>query len=468
MRNKISPSQLLELPDNFYQKIKTSPISNPYLVDFNKKLAEDFELEMSQELIELVSGNKPATSLNSIATVYAGHQFGGFVPQLGDGRAILLGEIQDKSGKSWEVQLKGAGETAFSRQGDGRAVLRSTIREYLCSEAMHHLNIPTTRALCITGSRDPVYRENVESTAVLTRMAPSHIRFGHFEYFYHSEQTEMLGKLVDFVIQHYFPEAHNSTNKYETFLQQVIISTAELVAKWQCVGFSHGVMNTDNMSIMGLTIDYGPFGFLDEYDPDYICNHSDYQGRYAFNKQGEIAFWNLHCLAQCFTSFLSIDALRALLAEFQPAFSRAYTDEMHKKLGLKSANKETQQSIQQFLELLAKYQLDYTNSFRNLTENDYSDNNEMADWFVQYKNLLNHHGYAQDEIANVMNSANPKYILRNHLAQTAIEKAENGDFSEVQKLRKLLNNPYDEQPDMAAYAAVAPDWAKALSISCSS
>jgi uncharacterized protein YdiU (UPF0061 family) len=274
------------LPETFWSPHQPAPLEDHFLVHFNKKAADLIELDHEQanrpDFVDIISSASPLPGYESIAACYAGHQFGHYVPRLGDGRAILLGEVKTDANRKWDLQLKGGGLTLYSRDGDGRAVLRSTIREYLCSEAMHGLGIPTTRALCITGSNDEVYREKIETGAMLLRMAPSHVRFGSFEYFYYRQQLDDLKTLADYVVTGHFPHLVNKENPYLSLLKEVINSTAKLIAQWQSVGFAHGVMNTDNMSILGLTLDYGPYGFLDNYDPGYICNHSDHHGRYAF------------------------------------------------------------------------------------------------------------------------------------------------------------------------------------------
>ncbi|MEW6613804.1 MAG: protein adenylyltransferase SelO family protein, partial [Pseudomonadota bacterium] len=280
------------LPEPFYSRVMPTPVPAPELLSYNETAAALLDLDPREaqrpEFVEYFSGNRPLPGSEPLAALYAGHQFGHYVPQLGDGRAILLGEVRNRAGERWELQLKGAGRTPYSRGGDGRAVLRSTIREYLCSEAMHGLGIPSTRALCIVGSELEVYRESVERGAVLLRLAPSHVRFGSFEVFFYRDQHAELKLLADYVIERHYPELADGDDRYVRFFQEVVLRTARLLAQWQAVGFAHGVMNTDNMSILGLTLDYGPFGFLDRYDPGFICNHSDHAGRYAFDRQPQI------------------------------------------------------------------------------------------------------------------------------------------------------------------------------------
>jgi len=452
------------------------------MVDFNENAADLVDLSHDSkndgDFIAYMSGNKRLPTITSIATVYAGHQFGYYVPQLGDGRAILLTEISPPDGSTWELQLKGAGLTAFSRQGDGRAVLRSTIREYLCSEAIHHLNIPTTRGLCIIGSDTDVYRERAEKGAMLARLAPSHVRFGTVEYFYHSRQYDMLKILLDHLIENHYPQLSGSDEKYEALLEEIVINTASLIAQWQSVGFTHGVMNTDNMSALGLTMDYGPFGFLDAYNPGYICNHSDHQGRYAFDQQPNIGLWNLTCLAETFTAFISIDSAKQALAKYESTYTNTYIDIMLTKLGLQSYQPAHLDLIKDLLSQMEESAADYTIVFRKLCDFTLSHTNSLRDMFIHHEkfdNWANRYSRAlqQENIPatvrkKLMRAANPKFILRNHLAQIAIEKAENGDFSEVKRLRQILSQPFDEQIEFEAYASIPPEWAKKIEVSCSS
>ena len=316
------------LPEVFFRRVAPQPLRGAFLLSVNADalalLDLPAEAASAPEFLEFFSGAKLLSGAEPIAAAYAGHQFGVYVPQLGDGRAILLGEAIDKRGGRWDLQLKGAGLTPFSRMGDGRAVLRSCIREYLCSEAMHGLGIPTTRALCLIGSDEPVRRETIEKGAALVRMSPSHVRFGSFEYFYYRNQPEQVRQLADYTLALHFPDLLETPQPYAAFFQEVVTRTARLMAQWQAVGFAHGVMNTDNMSILGLTLDYGPFGFLDEYDAGYICNHSDHTGRYAFGAQPQIGFWNLACLAQALSPVLPESAAIDGLNSYQATLSQHY------------------------------------------------------------------------------------------------------------------------------------------------
>ncbi|MBI3479029.1 MAG: YdiU family protein [Nitrosomonadales bacterium] len=474
------------LPDTFYSRLQPTPLPNPYLVSFNANAAPLIDLDSTEasraDFAEHFSGSRQLPGAEPLAMLYAGHQFGQFVPQLGDGRAILLGEIRNRAGELWDVQLKGAGITPYSRQGDGRAVLRSSIREYLCSEAMHGLGIPTSRALCIVGSDEEVYRERIETAAVLTRLAPTHVRFGSFEVFYYRGQHEHLATLADYVIDRHFPHLIDDADKHRQFLNEVTLRTARLMAQWQAVGFSHGVMNTDNMSILGLTFDYGPFGFMEAYDPGYICNHSDPQGRYAFDQQPQIGLWNLTCLAQALSPLISQDKAEAVLDGYAPAFYEHYTRLMGAKLGLSNATQEDIPLIAALLKMMQASQLDYTRLLRSLgnfnsapdannsgLRDQFVDRAAFDGWASSYRARLLHETGTDSARKMRMDAVNPKYILRNYLAQTAIEKAEKDrDFSEVDRLLRLLGKPFDEQAEMERYAAAPPEWARQIEVSCSS
>ena len=474
------------LPDSFHSRLKPTPLPDPYLVSFNTNAARLIDLDSAEtsriDFAEHFSGNRLPPNAEPLAMLYAGHQFGQFVPQLGDGRAILLGEIRNRAGELWDVQLKGAGITPYSRQGDGRAVLRSSIREYLCSEAMHGLNIPTSRALCIVGSDEGVYRERIETAAVLTRLAPSHVRFGSFEVFFYRGQHEQIATLADYVIARHFPHLMDDADKYQLFLNEVTQRTAKLMAQWQAVGFSHGVMNTDNMSILGLTFDYGPFGFMESYDPGYICNHSDPRGRYAYDQQPQIGLWNLACLAQALSPLIPTEQAHAVLDGYAPAYHQHYVELMGAKLGLGNATLDDIQLIGSLLEIMHSSQLDYTNLFRSLGDfNSSADsgNETLRDqfidraafdaWAASYRARLQHEPGTDSERKVRMNAVNPKFILRNYLAQNGIESAEkNRDFSEIDRLLALLGKPFDEQPGMEIYADTPPEWARQIEVSCSS
>jgi uncharacterized protein YdiU (UPF0061 family) len=473
------------LPEAYYSRVCPTPVPDPYLVAYSPEalaLLDLDEHEMARPaLVETLAGNRLLPGMDAVAALYAGHQFGHYVSQLGDGRAILLGEVKNAAGEGWEVQLKGAGRTPYSRGGDGRAVLRSSIREFLCSEAMHALGVPTTRALAIVGSDHPVYREDEETAALVTRLAPSFVRFGSFEVFYYRNQVESIRHLADYVIARYYPQLSARADPYPEFLRRVALRTAELMAQWQAVGFSHGVMNTDNMSILGLTLDYGPFGFLDAFDPGYVCNHSDTGGRYAFGQQPDVAAWNLTKLAQSLVPLMSVETASEAIAEYPQAFARAYLSRMSAKFGLEPGS-EASAVIMDALQLLAENRGDYTIFLRQLCDFDsrqgapntalrdrFLDRPAFDAWAERYAALLRQQDRPEGERARAMRRLNPKYILRNHLAEIAIRRAaDERDYSEVNCLHALLTRPFDEQPEFEAYAAEPPDWARQIEVSCSS
>ena len=460
------------------------PLPQPHWVARNEALAEELGLSawlQQDDALALLAGNaQPAGG--TLASAYSGHQFGQWAGQLGDGRALLLGEADTPLGPQ-EVQLKGAGPTPYSRRGDGRAVLRSSIREFLCSEAMHHLGIPTTRALALVGSPLPVRRETLETAAVVTRVAPSFLRFGHFEHYTHTEQDlAALRRLADATIERHYPECLGQAERYAAWLQAVALRTARLMAQWQAVGFCHGVMNTDNMSILGLSIDYGPFGFMDAFDPGHICNHTDQQGRYAYARQPNVAFWNLHALAQGLMPLLGdSETALAALEPYKTEFPRAMLAGLCAKLGLREVREDDRDLADRLLKLMAQDRADFSITFRRLARfasNPGADNAPVRDlfmdreafdaWAARYAERLRAEGSLDAERAERMNRVNPKYVLRNHLAETAIARAREGDFSEVRRLLTLLQRPWDEQPLHEADAGFPPDWASHLEVSCSS
>ena len=473
------------LPEAYYSRVCPTPVPDPYLVCYSPEALALLDLDASEmtrpELIETLAGNRLLPGMDALAALYAGHQFGHYVPQLGDGRAILLGEVRNAAGEGWEVQLKGAGRTPYSRGGDGRAVLRSSIREFLCSEAMHALGIPTTRALCIVGSNRPVYREDEETAALVTRLAPSFVRFGSFEVFYYRNEVESIKHLADYVIARYYPELTTLADPYPEFLRQVALRTADLMAQWQAMGFSHGVMNTDNMSILGLTLDYGPFGFLDAFDPGYVCNHSDTGGRYAFDQQPDVAAWNITKLAQALVPLMSVETASSAISEYPQVFGKSYLERMAAKFGL-ALGGDTVSLVMDALQLLAQNRVDYTIFLRRLCNFDSADcasNAPLRDlfldrtgfdaWAAHYAAALRQQGSRDAERGQAMRAVNPKYILRNHLAEIAIRRAaDERDYSEVNRLHALLTRPFDEQPECEAYAAEPPDWARKIEVSCSS
>ena len=378
-----------KLGEDLFSKTEIDPFENPFLIHANKKYANEIGLDLNdQDFVDYFSGNKLFKGSQVISTVYSGHQFGSYVPQLGDGRAHMIGEVRTPEGNEVEIQLKGSGKTPYSRFGDGKAVLRSSIREYLISEALYNLGIPTTRALCIIGSDENVMREGIEKASMVTRVSPSFVRFGHFEYFTHNKKFEHTKKLADYVIEKFYPEIASQNKKYQKFFYKVVSSSANLVAQWQSVGFAHGVLNTDNMSILGLTIDYGPYGFIDEYKAGFIPNSSDYSGRYSFENQPNIFMWNLHALAFALEPVLKLEEAREILELFPMLFRKEYLRLMRNKLGFKKAKDSDEKMIKDLLEILSENFCDFTIFFRKLCDYEIDGEiGELGDFFNKTDNI---------------------------------------------------------------------------------
>jgi uncharacterized protein YdiU (UPF0061 family) len=474
------------LPPAFYTRLMPTPLPSPAFIAASAPAAALVGLDPEQlaheDFVAVFTGNKVAVRSQPLSAVYSGHQFGVWAGQLGDGRAIVLGDLPGPEG-AMEVQLKGAGLTPYSRMGDGRAVLRSSIREFLCSEAMAALGIPSTRALMLTGSPQRVVRESVETAAVVTRMAPSFIRFGSFEHWHYKGKQDELRILADYVIKNWYPEFAGAANPYKELLAEVTRRTARTIAQWQAVGFMHGVMNTDNMSILGLTLDYGPFGFMEAFDANHICNHTDQGGRYSYANQVPVGHWNCYALGNALLPLIGTpEDTEEALDTYRPAFGARLDELLHAKLGLLDAREGDEALFDGMFQLLQANHADFTLFFRRLgdlqlegsLEQDallrdlFLDRTAFDAWALQYRDRLRAEN-SQDALRRAaMNRVNPKYVLRNYLAQTAIERAQNGDFSEVHKLLGILERPFDEQPEHEAYAALPPDWAAHLEVSCSS
>jgi uncharacterized protein YdiU (UPF0061 family) len=475
-----------ELPPAFFTRLQPTPLPQPYLVGVSADAAALIGIDPAtagrESFIDVFTGNAIAQRSKPLAAVYSGHQFGVWAGQLGDGRAILLGDLPARDGGRMEIQLKGAGQTPYSRMGDGRAVLRSSIREFLCSEAMAGLGIPTTRALCVTGSDQQVRRETLETTAVVTRMSPSFIRFGSFEHWYYNKRHDELKLLADNVIANFYPELLGADNPYRALLAEVTRRTAHLMAHWQAVGFMHGVMNTDNMSILGLTLDYGPFGFMEAFDARHICNHTDQQGRYSYQNQPRIGQWNCFALGQALLPLIdSVEETEAALGHYEAEFAAKNDDLLHAKLGLATRQPDDDKLFESMFAILQAGHVDFTLFFRRLSDLSAKDNagdEPLRDLFIerasfdawaeQYRARLQQENSVDAARKLAMDASNPKYVLRNYLAQVAIDKAQNKDFSEVAKLQEILRRPFDEQPEHGKYADLPPDWASHLEVSCSS
>jgi uncharacterized protein YdiU (UPF0061 family) len=480
-----------ELPPAFYTRLMPTPLPAPHFVAASRSAAALVGLTpetlAQPDFVEVFSGNRVPPRAKPLAAVYSGHQFGHWAGQLGDGRAILLGDLAGTNGTDgrMELQLKGAGMTPYSRMGDGRAVLRSSIREFLCSEAMAALGIPTTRALTLNGAPQRVARETLETAAVVTRMAPSFVRFGSFEHWHYRNQPDELHTLADYVIRTFFPELQGEDNPYLALLAEVTRRTARMIAHWQSVGFMHGVMNTDNMSILGLTLDYGPFGFMEAFDVDHICNHTDQGGRYSYANQVPVGHWNCYALANALMPLIrDKDGATAALDGYIDAYGDHFDVLLRAKLGLTTVQEGDRALFDAMFSSMQDSHVDFTLFFRTLCDLQldaaapatldaplrdlFIDRAAFDAWALQYRARLRQEGSVDVERQAAMRRANPKYVLRNYLAQTAIERAQNGDFDEVSRLLAVLERPFDEQPENAAYAALPPDWASHLEVSCSS
>ncbi len=460
------------LPGEFYTLMPGEKVGvRPQLLHANAGAAALIGMEPAAfadpAFTQVFSGHAPLEGFSPLAMVYSGHQFGVWAGQLGDGRALLIGQARNAHGELWDIQLKGAGETPYSRHADGRAVMRSSIREYLCSEAMAALGIPTTRALALVATNEQVWREIPEPGAVLTRLARSHIRFGHFEHFFHTGRPEQVRQLADHVIAEYFPHL---VGDHAGWFGEVVKRTAELMAGWQSAGFAHGVMNTDNMSILGLTLDYGPFGFMEDYDPGFICNHTDQQGRYAFDMQPAIAHWNLRALALALSGLIAKEALIGGLEGYESHYRTRYRVLMRARLGLAREDEGDDRLIGDLLALMARARADYTLSFRNLSGEDMDwlklfgvANPDAQAWLSRYRLRT------QGEDLSGLGAVNPKYVLRNWVAETAIRAVEDrGDIATLDRIFKLVQSPFETHDGDEAFAAPPPPEMRELEVSCSS
>ncbi len=502
-----------QVPGYCYSRVDPTPVSDPHLLGWSDEMGELLGLERPEvrgPAVDVLAGNLVTPTMKPFAARYGGHQFGSWAGQLGDGRAISLGELTARDGSSWEVQLKGAGRTPYSRQGDGRAVLRSSLREFLCSEAMHYLGVPTTRALSLVGTGDAVIRDmfymgdpRPEPGAVVARVAPTFIRFGHFEILMDRREPENLRLLADYVLRHHYSElGAPSQEAYLAMFSEICRRTAVMIAHWMAVGFVHGVMNTDNMAILGVTIDYGPYGWLEPYDPDWTPNTTDFSmRRYTYGQQPGVALWNLKKLANAL-SVLAPDeqGLTLGLEVYRSTFLKTHREMTCRKLGLRTTDHPGDDTLLGDLwTSLEGAEMDMTLFFRKLShvaptlvegqdldpgvwkslidEATYATSHSAAhdsliDWLHRYRDRLRDEATSPEVLRESMLAANPRYVLRNYLAQEAIESAERGDLSRLETLFSVLKRPYDEQPEHESLSARRPEWARTrpgcATLSCSS
>jgi uncharacterized protein YdiU (UPF0061 family) len=460
------------LPANFFARVAPTPVASPRLIKLNRPLAVQLGLDPDMletpEGAEILAGKTLPAGADPIAMAYAGHQFGHFVPQLGDGRAILLGEVIDKDGVRRDIQLKGSGPTPFSRRGDGRAALGPVLREYIVSEAMFALGIPTTRSLAAVTSGENVVRETMLPGAVLTRVASSHIRVGTFQYFAARQDTDALRRLADHVIARHYPDIAGADLPYHALLSGVVARQAELVARWLHIGFIHGVMNTDNTSISGETIDYGPCAFMDHYDPAQVFSSIDEQGRYAYANQPRIALWNLTRLAECLLPLMSDDQEKAIaeaqdiLGAFPEKFAAAYQAGLRSKIGLFTTRDGDEALVQDLLDAMAQGKADFTLTFRRLCDAAAGEASEVRalftelaafdEWTARWRTRLTEEPQSPAERQAAMRAVNPAFIPRNHRIEAVIVAATNDDTAPFEELLNVLANPYEDQPEFAAYA----------------
>ena len=457
-----------KLSNTFKENIKPTPVHDPELVILNEELASNLNLDFSKtdkkKLAEIFSGNSIPEETNTIAQAYAGHQFGHFT-MLGDGRAVLLGEHLVNNDNRFDIQFKGSGRTSFSRGGDGRAALGPMLREYIISEAIHSLNIPTTRSLAVVKTGEKVVRENLLQGAILTRVASSHLRVGTFQYIAATQNIENLNTLVDYTINRHYPEIKTSNSKALDLLNLVMEKQCQLVINWMRVGFIHGVMNTDNMAISGETIDYGPCAFMDHYDPKTVFSSIDKFGRYAFSNQPPITKWNLARFAECLIPLIDKDEDTAiklatdLIDNFQNIYEDKWLNMMRDKLGLFGEDKNDKKLINDLFNWMEKNKADYTNTFCNLMDinsDEIYKNNDFIDWKIEWKKRSELNNSTKEKQNKLMKSNNPIVIPRNHKVEEALAEADKGSLDKLKKLLAILKKPYDPQNDIAEYRKPAP------------
>lgn len=473
MQNIPFNSIYANLPERFYQPLGATQFPDLKLLKWNDDLAAELQIERQnfsdQELTEIFSGKKLFSNEKPVAQAYSGHQFGHFNPHLGDGRALLLGELKDLAGKWRDIHLKGSGPTQYSRRGDGKANLAAVIREYIVSEAMHALKIPSSRTLAVIGTGEIVRRETEQPGAILVRVASSHVRVGTFEHFLARKDLPALKILADFVIDRHDPHLEKNSEGYLKLFSRIVKRQAELVSRWMSVGFIHGVMNTDNTFLSGETLDFGPCAFMEEFDPLAVFSSIDQNGRYAYMRQPEIMQWNLSCLGQCFLEMIDGDKEKTradivtAIEEFSKIFFDIHLTATAKKFGLATVTKEDMEPMQGFLKILHAEKLDYTNSFRRLAlqidpgnSDELFKTDEMQNWLNQWRLRLKKQGLPTDFVKQLMNANNPAYIARNHRVEEAIRFAvDKNDFSKFEKLVSVLKNPYQDQPENQDYSLPA-------------
>jgi len=470
-------SPYVRLPKELYCFNTPEPLDGPYLVSASSSAAKLIGLDEAEltksNFVSLLNGTLELKGVEPFCMGYAGHQFGNYNPYLGDGRAHNLGCVN-----GWHLQLKGSGETPYARSADGRASLRSSIREFLMSEAMHHLGIPTTRALGVIGSQTDILRNGIQKAGVILRLSSSWVRFGSFEYLYYTKEYAMLESLAEYVIQESYPHLQDDADRFFKMFEEIVDKTAKLLAQWQGVGFCHGVFNTDNTSIAGLTIDYGPFAMLDDFNFNHVCNSSDKVGRYSYGAQPNIAYWNLTMLAKALSPLIAKERSQKLLDAYgEHIYPDAYIKEMRLKLGLELELDEDRELIMELVGALQDAHVDYTLFFRTLSH--YNGNREdlydicmepvvIHNWLELYDARLRKESRTYKERSAIMLCKNPKYVLKNYMLENAITKALLGDFSEVERLLYIASHPFDELEEFCTYAQETPEIHKNISLSCSS
>ena len=490
LENLYLSNSFAKLGADFFQEKQPDPVSSPYLIDSNPAAIKLIRLDLSEvkknAFLEYFSGNRLLPNSKPLAMAYSGHQFGSYNPRLGDGRGLLLGEVKDPNNNILDIHLKGCGPTRFSRGFDGRATLRASIREYLGGEAIHGLGIPTTRSLAVIGTGELVHREIPEPGAILVRLSDSHVRFGSFQLLHFTNKPEKVTELLNYIIDRHYPSIQSDANKYKLLLRHVVKRTAKLIALWQANGFIHGVMNTDNMTITGTTFDYGPFGFMDHFNPNFTPNHSDPNGRYAYGKQPEIGYWNLSKFSETIGHLVDSQFIAEELANYQQIYNDYYRKLMGQKLGLEILDSEFKELVNKLFHLLYNNLIDYSLFFRHLSDlpsnfpktltQKFKAPQAFDSWVSMFVRLIEREDPDRNTRTEKMNLINPKFILRNYLLQGATDKAlKESDFSEVERLRMLLENPYKDRPEMFTqygidaeyYAAETPAPSIEMQLSCS-